>query len=407
MSTGAISQIDMAKLADSYGTNVTIGMIGSHSALPIATSAKMLGMQTVIFVQKGRESVYTRHNAKLYDHVIELENFSDILWKRHQDRLKELNTVLIPNRSVSAYVHSEGEAWYDEIETEFGIPIYGQRRILRAEDRKDEHSQYKLLEKSGVRVPKAFDSPDKIDRPVIVKAQQHDKKLERGFFYAVSPADFDAERRKAIERGVTDANEIDNARIEEFVMGPRFNADFHYWGMREIFSPFDYIGATDRIQVNVGGLLNLPAAVQLKIEATGMPIYNEEIGHKPVTIRESKLPLFYNAAQALYDSDYIQKMYPPGLIGMVGIQGAIQYVWGTKDVEFVTFDFSPRVPGDPILDSNFTEMFRLNLKYLDILKCAKVDAPLNTGLVINTPLDLTMLDIKTAAQQKVLGRIVT
>ena len=60
-----------------------------------------------------------------------LDKFSDLAEKDAQDKLLELNTIFIPNRSFSVYVG------YDGIENEFKVPIYGNRFILRCEDRQD------------------------------------------------------------------------------------------------------------------------------------------------------------------------------------------------------------------------------------------------------------------------------
>ncbi|HDD35978.1 MAG TPA: DUF1246 domain-containing protein, partial [Archaeoglobus veneficus] len=115
------------KIVEDY-KDVTIAIFGSHSAKETGISAKAWGFKTVVIVQKGRDKLYTKYNRHLYDEIIMLESFKDMLKKEVQERLIELNSILIPNRSFAVYVG------YDGIEKEFKVPIYGNRYLLRAEE---------------------------------------------------------------------------------------------------------------------------------------------------------------------------------------------------------------------------------------------------------------------------------
>ena len=180
-----IAREEVQELASSYEPDsVTIGVLGSHSAEEVGVSAKSFNLPTVIVCQEGREALYAKHNKHLYDHIIVLKKFSDIVEDEIQERLRDLNTIFIPNRSFSVYVG------YSSIEDVFKIPLYGNRGILRAEERTEKRSQYWLLEKAGIKIPRKFDSPEDIDRLAIVKVQQKKKPLERAFFYASSPQTF-------------------------------------------------------------------------------------------------------------------------------------------------------------------------------------------------------------------------
>jgi len=369
------------KIAESY-EDVTIGIFGSHSAKEVGMSAKAWGFKTAIVVQKGRDKLYTKYNRHLYDEIIVLDSFKDMLNKEVQDRLLELNTIFIPNRSFAVYVG------YDGIENEFEVPIYGNRFLLRAEERNYEKGQYYLLEKAGVRVPKEFSSPEEIDRLVIVKVQQAKNPLERAFFYASSPEDYYRQAEELLKAGVINEEGLAKARIEEYVLGARFNANFHNYALKDVFGDFDFVGFSDRRQVNLQGFLNLPARDQLKIN---VPVKNEEIGHFGVTMRESKQDLVYDAAEKFIRT--CEKEYPPGIIGLFGLQGAIAY--SPEDdtkLEFVIFDVSMRVPGDPAIGPTSPEMRNLSLKH---------------GVKIEDPLDLTMMEIKKALSDGRLGEIVT
>ncbi|MCX8172616.1 MAG: DUF1297 domain-containing protein, partial [Archaeoglobaceae archaeon] len=293
---------------------VTIGIFGSHSAKEIGISAKAWGFETVIVVQKGRDKLYSEFNKHLYDHIIVLNSFKEILNKEVQEKLIDLETVFIPNRSFAVYVG------YDGIERGFKVPIYGNRFLLRAEERNVERNQYYLLEKANIRSPKEFRFPEEIDRLCVVKVQQARNPLERAFFYVISAEDYYRQAERLIRDGVITEEGLKKARIEEFVLGARFNANFHSYALKDVFGDFDFVGFSDRRQVNLQGFLNLPAREQLKID---IPIKNEEIGHFGVTMRESKQEIIYEYAEKLIR--VCEREYPPGIIGMFGLQGAMAY----------------------------------------------------------------------------------
>ena len=389
----AIKREEMQRVASSYDADsVTVGVLGSHSAEEVGVSAKSMGLPTVVICQKGREALYARYNRHLYDHIIILERFSDMANKEVQERLRELNTIFIPNRSFSVYVG------YDNIENNFKVPLYGTRMILRAEERNVERNQYWLLEKAGIKIPKKFSSPEEIDRLAIVKVQQKEKPLERAFFYASSPEEYYERAEELIKKGVIDEEGLAKARIEEYVLGQKFNANFQGWALKEVFDDFDFVGFDDRKQTNLHGVLSLPARDQLSID---VPIKNEEIGHYGLTMRESKKPMVYEAAERFLRVCEIE--YPPGLIGLFALQGAVAYDPDDpqqKRLAFYVFDVSPRIPGCPCVGPTSPEMRRLSLKYRKLLKkygCEEISAPM----------DLPMLEIKYSAENGELHKVVT
>ncbi|MBS7624596.1 formate--phosphoribosylaminoimidazolecarboxamide ligase family protein [Candidatus Bathyarchaeota archaeon] len=381
------------KIASEYDPNeVTIGVLGSHSAEEVGVSAKAFGFQTLVVCQKGRESLYANYNRHLFDHVILLDKFSDIIREDVQDKMLKLSTIFIPNRSFSVYVG------YDNIENRFRVPIYGNRFLLRTEERTAPRNQYWLLEKAGIKIPKKFDRPEDIDRLVIVKVQQKKKPLERAFFYASSPEDYYRKAEELIKQDVIDEEGLRKARIEEYVLGQKFNANFQKWALEDYFGNFDFLGFDDRKQTNLHGVLSLPARDQLMIN---VPIKNEEIGHYGLTMRESQKPLVYEAAERFIR--VCREEYPPGIIGLFALQGAIAYDADDpeqKRLAFYVFDVSPRVPGSPCVGPTSPEMRRLTLKYQSILRRYGVDR-------IEASMDLPMLEIRYAAESGRLSEIVT
>src|SRR5208283_5153644 len=139
---------------------IRIGVLGSHSALEIASGAKQEGLETVVVCQKGREKTYTKYYRNLFDHVVMLDKFADITSEVIVKQLADLNTVFVPNRSFSVY------AGYEAIENQFAVPLMGNRSMLRTEERNTPRNQLYLLQKAGIATPKTFKSPSEIDRLV-------------------------------------------------------------------------------------------------------------------------------------------------------------------------------------------------------------------------------------------------
>ncbi len=371
---------------------ITVGVLGSHSAEEVGIAAKANGLPCVAVCQKGRDELYTKYNAHLFDHILLLDRFADIVRPDNIKKLQDLNTLFIPNRSFSVYVG------YENIEEEFSLPIYGNRAILRSEERTEKKGQYWLLEEAGVKTPRRFGSPEEIDRLVIVKTQQKAKPLERAFFYATSPEQYRERSEYLIKNGLIDNQGLKKATIEEYVIGQKYNANFQSWALHDLFDNFDFVGFDDRKQTNLHGLLSLPARDQLDID---VPIRNEEIGHYGLTMRESQKPLVYAAAEAFCKT--CKDQLPPGLIGLFALQGAVAYDSDDpegKRLAFYIFDVSPRIPGCPCVGPTSPEMRRLTLKYSSYLK--------RYGLGhLETPMDLPMLEIRIARDSGRLAETVT
>ncbi len=387
-----ISEV-IGRIASEYSPEkVTVGVLGSHSAEEVGIAAKSLGIPTVVVCQKGREDLYAKYNRNLFDHVLLLDNFKDIVKEEVMEKLRRLNTVFIPNRSFSVYVG------YENIEQNFLIPMYGNRWILRAEERTEVKNQYWLLDEAGIKTPKKFNSPEEIDRLAIVKVQQRNKPLERAFFYAASGDEYLRKAEELIGKGVIDEAGLRKARIEEYVLGQKFNADFQGWALVDSFDNFDFLGFDDRKQTNLHGVLGLPARDQLYLD---VPIKNEEVGHYGLTMRESQKPLVYHAAEAFRKT--CKKEFPPGMIGLFALQGALAYDPDDPEqsrLAFYVFDVSPRIPGAPCVGPTSPEMRRLSLKYTNLLNEFGYDR-------VETPMDLPMLEIKYAAKQGRLREITT
>lgn len=311
--------------------NIRIGVLGSHSALEIAHGAKQEGLETVVICQKGREKTYTKYYRDLFDHVLLLDRFADVVHVENLEKLRALNTIFVPNRSFSVYVG------YENIEERFTVPIMGNRFMLKTEERNLPKNQYYLLQKARIPTPKIFKSPEEIDRLVIVKVPEKERAIERAFFYASSPEEFKQKAEERIRKGIISPEALQKAVMEEYVTGAKFNANF-FWS--PLTDEIDLLGFDRRIQTDLDGILDLPAQEQLEL---GIVTQNIEIGHMGVTMRESQLEKVFEAAERFVE--VCKEEYPPGIIGLFALQGAVK-----KNLEFYVFDVSPRVPGCPCVE---------------------------------------------------------
>jgi 5-formaminoimidazole-4-carboxamide-1-(beta)-D-ribofuranosyl 5'-monophosphate synthetase len=310
---------------------VRIGVLGSHSALEIASGAKQEKFETVVVCEKGREKTYTKYYSKLFDHIIVLDKFADMISEKNLKKLNSLNTVFVPNRSFSVYTG------YENIEEKFTVPIMGNRYMLKTEERNTPKNQLYLLKKAGILTPKTFKSPEEIDRLSIIKVTEKERTLERAFFYASSPEEYEKKSKERIREGIISSKALKQAVIEEYVVGAKFNANF-FWS--PLTDEIDLLGFDKRIQTDLDGVLDLPAIEQLELS---IPTQNIEIGHMGVTMRESQIEKIFEAAERFVKA--CKKEYPPGMIGLFALQGAV-----TKELEFYVFDVSPRVPGCPCVE---------------------------------------------------------
>lgn len=396
-----IERSEIQELASDYNPeNITIGIFGSHSALPIGYSAKRARLSTMLFAKKGREKTYAKHNSNLYDEKMILEDWEEMLSDEKQQKMRDKNVVFIPNRSFVVYVGLEN------VEGNFEVPIYGSRGLFRAEERTSSppRNQYYLLDQAGIRTPKLFDDPKNIDRLSVVKVHQKDNPLERAYFYPSSFEEYQQMAEEKMESGGISKKGLEEAAIEEFVIGPMLNANFHSFAMNlNEEGPFpnnlDLVGFSDREQTNESGFRSLPANLQLELSDRGFVRTNEEICHRGKTLRESKIEMIYETAEDLMVT--LKEEVPPGMIGPIGIQGAVPTDEDNRP-EFVVFDLSFRVPGDPAMGPTSPYIRYLNAKH-----SADYEEFMPKGWEIKEPIDLSMMEIRRAAHEEKLNEIVS
>jgi 5-formaminoimidazole-4-carboxamide-1-(beta)-D-ribofuranosyl 5'-monophosphate synthetase len=315
-----------------------IGSLGGHSALDVCRGAKQEGFETVVVAQKGRDKTYSKHYKSrggrgCVDHVVLVDKFSDITKPAIQRKLRELNTIFVHSRYFWVYCD------YGQIESEFKVPILGNRALVRKEERDEPKNQYFLLQQSGIDVPRQFKRPEDIDRLVLVKAAEAQRGYERAFFLVSSYGEYKQEAKKLVDRGRINGTTLESAVIEEFVVGPQINLNFFY---SPLSGELELMGTDIRRQTNIDGLLRLTAPEQMEALKHVQPQYIEN-GHQSVTIKESLLESAYEAGENFVNA--VKKYYPPGMLGPFALQGAVTA--GPPKEKLLVFDVSMRVPGSP------------------------------------------------------------
>lgn len=243
----------------------TISTIGSHSALDVCEGAKEEGFDTLVVCQKGRDATYSkfyktrkRENVKIgvVDEVLIVDKFKDMASEANQKLMLKKNCIFIPNRSFSVYVG------YDAIENKFKVPVFGNKYLLKAEERNVPKDQYYLMEKAGIRFPRTIKSPDKIDTLCIVKVSEAKRSYERAFFLARSYKEYLEKSDALLKEGKITKEGLAAAKIEEYTLGAHFNFNFFY---SPIYGEVELMGIDTRRQTNLDGFLRLPADKQLEL----------------------------------------------------------------------------------------------------------------------------------------------
>jgi 5-formaminoimidazole-4-carboxamide-1-(beta)-D-ribofuranosyl 5'-monophosphate synthetase len=330
-------------------SRLTLCSIGSHSALEVAYGARAQGLPNLVVTAKGRDRTYARYFAArsnpvqrgCVDAVLELDAFADILRDDIQRRLLGANVIFVPNRSFEVYLRERYA--YDEIERRMLVPFFGNRSLLKAEERGREGDddakgdQYALLRKAGIRHPQQFGSRDEIDRLVMVKAAHARVSFERAFFLASSPQEYGDAAGRLIDEGVLTPEGLAGAVIEEYVIGPSVNLNFFY---STLLGELELCGTDTRRQTNLEGFRNLPPSGLAA--ARGVAARWEEAGHIAVTILESMLEPAFQMGERFVAA--ARELGPPGVIGPFALQCIIA---AGPPKELVCYDVSLRIPGSP------------------------------------------------------------
>jgi 5-formaminoimidazole-4-carboxamide-1-(beta)-D-ribofuranosyl 5'-monophosphate synthetase len=256
------------------------------------------------------------------DEYIIVDKFKDIINSEVQQKLRDMNSIVIPHGSFVAY------AGLDSIENDFHVPMFGNRDILRWESDRD--LERKLMNESGIRIPNKYKNHLDIDRTVMVKFPG--ARGGKGYFVASSAKEFDEKIKVMLEREWIEREDIEKAHIEEYVSGCNYCIHYFYSALND---EVEVLGMDSRYESNIDGLVRIPAKDQLEIGLNPSYVIT---GNHPVVMRESLLPQVFDIGDKLVES--AKKFVPPGMNGPFCLQSLC-----TDDLEIVVFEMSARTDG--------------------------------------------------------------
>jgi len=319
---------------------ITIATLGSHSALDICRGAKDEGFRTLVVAQKGRETTYgsvykTRRGIGCVDECLVLPHFKDILDFKVQKRLLDKQIIFVPHRSFEVYLDFD----YERIEKHFRIPMFGNRFLLKIEERGRHPNQYDILAGANIRFPRQFSDPKEIDRLCLVKVLEGARGFERAFFLVRNFAEYQREVRRKLKQGIFTHDQLGRAVIEEYVVGVQVNFNFFY---SPISNRLELLGTDTRRQTNIEGIGNIPVSHQQDV-LLHVSLKYEEAGHVAVTVLESLLEDAFAIGERFVMAT--KKLFKHGIIGPFSLQAVITP--GPPKKEIIVIDVSPRMPGSP------------------------------------------------------------
>ena len=314
-----IENADIQKIIGKYDQKkLAIGTLGSHSSLNIFKGAKEEGFRTVCICKEKDAIMYQKY--PLVDELIIVKDFTELLSEKLQERLRNLNVVLIPHGSFTAYLSTE------QLTDSLYVPMMGNRKLLHWEANRK--SQEEWLRQAGLRLPATFKTPDDIDRLIIAKLQG--AKGGRGYFLANSPKGFYKKAEEMIKRGMLTKGDIDDVHLQEYALGVNVYPSYFSSILK---SDVELLAMDRRYESAVDSIGKIPAQEQLEIEV--IPTYTV-VGNFPIVLRESLLPEIMRMGENVHKK--AAELAPPGIIGPFCLETVI-----TDDLKIFTFEISARI----------------------------------------------------------------
>jgi 5-formaminoimidazole-4-carboxamide-1-(beta)-D-ribofuranosyl 5'-monophosphate synthetase len=313
--------VGVAEIADIVGRydskRVTIATIGSHSALNIFKGAREEGFKTVCICAKGRDKLYRRFG--LADEFIMLDKLDDIHDEAVQEKLKRLNSVVIPHGSFNAYLEQERlQDW--------AVPLMGNRRLLDYETSRIR--QHEWMRAAGLKVPKIYNSPKEINGLAFVKFPG--AKGGKGYFVVDSEEAYEKKINMMMRRKLITPEEAKHSYIQEYIIG--VNAYPHYFHS-VLHERTEFIGVDKRYESSVDGVFRIPVPEQVSQDVS--PSFTI-IGNFPMVLRESLLDEVYDIGERIVKQS--KKIAGKGLIGPFCMETIIR-----ENLEIVAFEISCRI----------------------------------------------------------------
>jgi 5-formaminoimidazole-4-carboxamide-1-(beta)-D-ribofuranosyl 5'-monophosphate synthetase len=289
-----------------------IATIGSHTALQILKGARDEGMRNLVICKKGAERPYLSYGVA--DEILYIDD-----WSQWDDGLeKELiarNAIVIPHASFIAYVGLDRVSKMKPM-------YYGTKEILQWES--DRGMERRWLEQSGLQLPRIFEKPEDIDRPVIVKF--HGAPGGFGYFVVKSAAQF----YEVKNRKYPDQNDF---ALQEYIVGVPLYVHYFY---SPLTKELEIMSFDKRYESNADSIGRIRAEDQL---AANIHTSYTIVGNIPVVVRESLLPEFFSMGERVVEvSRSLDNKTSKGLYGAFCLECIV-----TRKLQIYVFEISARI----------------------------------------------------------------
>ncbi len=296
---------------------ISIATIGSHSALNIFKGAKEEGFRTVCVATKGRDRLYRRYN--LADEFIIVDRMEDITSDEVEEKLRGLNSVIIPHGSFNAYIPQERME-------EFMVPVMGNRKLLEVETSRIK--QHDWLRGAGLKVPRIYESPEQIEGLAFVKFPG--AKGGKGYFVVDGEAAYRKKMKLMLKRKLITEEEAKHPYIQEYIIG--VNVYPHYFHS-PLKGETEFLGVDKRYESSVDGVFRIPVPEQIAQDIS--PSFTI-VGNFPMVLRESLLDEVYEIGDMIVAES--KRIAPPGALGPFCLETII-----TENLDIIAFEISSRI----------------------------------------------------------------
>ncbi|MCD6445576.1 DUF1297 domain-containing protein [Candidatus Bathyarchaeota archaeon] len=375
-----IRREEMQEIVKNYKEPIGLNL-GSHSALDAWQGQRNYGLRSIIYTTPSRARIYLQNpmvgkpeetiedlpnivkrdlrvvndpkdinkNDDWRAVILILDRYSDIV--KYVDDLVNLECLQIPNRAFSVYVG--GDERCSVIEDEYAVPIVGSRLLLKIENRGEiERDYYWFAEQAGIPYPKSYEYEvyeggirfkEPIDEPILMKAEHAHRAFEREFIFAANSQDLEEKVAREVEAGNLNRESLENARVEQIVLGPHANFNFFFspvdakkdWGDADdwfaklynvsleearLCLSNQFLSIDERRETILDGLKRLPVDVQEKLRK--VPSF-EVTAHAILSLRESLLKDVHRYADRFLLA--CREHAYPGIIGAWCLQTLITW----------------------------------------------------------------------------------
>jgi 5-formaminoimidazole-4-carboxamide-1-(beta)-D-ribofuranosyl 5'-monophosphate synthetase len=311
---------EVKRVARDYNKReIRIATIGSHSALNIFMGAREEGFKTVCIAVEGRDRVYKYFD--LVDEFVYVRDYSDILKKDVQDKLRELNCIIIPHGSFNAYINQE------RMNKELNLPFLGNRKLNEYEVSRI--NQHEWMRAAGLKTPHIYESIDEL-KGGLAFVKFPGAKGGKGYFVVDSPKAYNKKLRLMLKRKLITKEEAKHPYIQEYIIGVTIYPHYFHSPLKD---ETEFMGLDKRYESSVDGIFRIPVPEQLAQEIS--PTFSI-VGNFPMVVREKLLDEIFQMGDKIVAES--KKFAPPGLIGPFCLETIC-----TENLDLIAFEISTRI----------------------------------------------------------------